>query len=79
MILGKILVEEIHNTSGKILAGDDRDVMERPLLRARQDPCREYWQDRGKAFPPHRRPSSATDPPTKQVPTWQYVAPKPTS
>ena len=32
MILGKILAEEIHETSGKILAGDDRG-----LARTRQD------------------------------------------
>ena len=32
-VLGKILAQEIHETPGKILAGDDRDAPARPLPR----------------------------------------------
>ena len=39
-ILGEILAEEIHETPGKILVGDDRDATTRPLPRPRQGPCR---------------------------------------
>ena len=68
---------------GKAPAKDTHEAPARLFPRAptkpRQDPCREYQQDRGKALPPRRRPSSAANPATKQVPMWQYVAPKPTS
>ena len=40
MILSKILSEEIHETPGKILAGDNRDAMARPLSGPRQEPYR---------------------------------------
>ena len=39
-ILGKILAEEIHETPGKILAGDDYDATARPLPGPRQGHCR---------------------------------------
>ena len=59
MILDKILAEEIHETSGKILAGDDRDATARPLLGPRQDPCRGHQRGRGQA---HARQDSTTVP-----------------
>ena len=55
-ILGKILAEEIHETPGKILAGDDRDATARPLPGARQDPSRD---SRGATA----KPTSAKTPP----------------
>ena len=56
MILGKILAEEIHETSGKILAGDDRDVTAGSLSGPRQDPRRGRQQATA-------RPTSAKTPP----------------
>ena len=44
MILGKILAEETHKTSNKILAGDDHGAMARPLSGPLQDPCRGHQQ-----------------------------------
>ena len=38
MILGKILSEEIHETSSKILTGDDRDAPARPFRRTPAGP-----------------------------------------
>ena len=38
--LGGILAEEIHETPGKRLAGDDCNATARPLPGPRQDPCR---------------------------------------
>ena len=37
--LGGILAEEIQETPGKTLAGDNCNVMARPLPGPRQDPC----------------------------------------
>ena len=48
-ILGKILAEEIHETPGKILVGDDRSATARPLSGPRQDPCRGRQWGRGLA------------------------------
>ena len=57
-ILGKILAEEIHETSGKILVGDDRDATARPLAGG---PGKTLAEDiRGAAA----RPTSAKSPPS---------------
>ena len=50
MILGEILAEEIHETPGKILAGDNRDATARPLPGPRQDPCQRHL--RGRCYSP---------------------------
>ena len=68
---GKAPAEDTHEAPARLLP--------RAPARPQQDPCREYQQDRGKALPPRHRPSSAADPPLKQVTMWQYVAPKPAS
>ena len=57
MILGKILAEEIHETPGKILAGDDRDATARPLPRTPAGP------QPGPRLPrPHRHSHTAASP-----------------
>ena len=42
MILGKILAEEIHETPGKILAGDDSTPRQDPCRATRRDPLQAY-------------------------------------
>ena len=80
-ILGKILAEEIHETSGKILAGDDRDVTARPLPGPRQDPCRGHQRGRGQA---HICQDSTAVPmqlpaqPARRAPAWRRAASRPT-
>ena len=49
MILGEILAEEIHETSGKILVEDNRDVAARPLSGPWQDPCQGRQRGCGQA------------------------------
>ena len=49
MILGEILAEEIHETPGKTLAGDDHGATARPLPGPRQGPCRGHLRGRGQA------------------------------
>ena len=48
-ILGEILAEEIHETPGKILAGDHRDATARPLPEPRQGPCRRHLRGHNQA------------------------------
>ena len=81
MILGEILAEEIHETPGKILAGDDHDAMARPLPGLRQDPCRGHLRGHSQA---HVCQDSTAVPiqlpahPARQAPAWRRAASRPT-
>ena len=72
-ILGKILAEEIHDTPGKILAGDDRDATARPLPGPRQDPCLARVC-RDSTTNSIQLPAQ----PVGQAPAWQRAASRPT-
>ena len=80
-ILGKILVEEIHKTPGKILARDDRDAMARTLPGLRQDPCRGHPRGHCQAHVCQDSTAVSIQLPSKsagQAPAWRRAVSRPT-